>query len=82
MIALMSFVTPADECGYLPKEKWQMHYDIVAEASTDEYQERLLSGWRHFGRAIFRPRCPACNKCQSIRVDVGRFQPYELQRLA
>lgn len=80
MIALMSFVTPADVCGYLPQEKWQMHYDIVAEASADEYQERLLSGWRHFGRAIFRPKCPRCTKCQSIRVDVAKFQLDRSQR--
>lgn len=80
MIALMSFTTPPDECGYLPTERWQMHYDIIAEASAVDYQDRLLTGWRHFGRAIFRPRCPACTKCQSIRVDVEHFQPDRSQR--
>ena len=75
MIPLISFLTPPGPCGYLPTESWQLHYEIVAEASSAEYEERLRSGWRRFGRAMFRPRCPQCTACQSLRVDVARFHP-------
>ncbi len=42
----------------------------------------LLRGWRHFGRALFRPRCRGCSACTPIRVDVARFRPDRSQRRA
>lgn len=75
MIPLITFVTPPGPCGYLPNESWQLHYDIVAEATAADYEQRLQTGWRRFGRAMFRPVCAQCTKCQSLRVDVAAFRP-------
>ena len=69
-------------CGYLPAEVWRLEYRIAAELSAAEYAELLLRGWRHFGRALFRPRCPSCTACTPIRVDVARFRPDRSQRRA
>jgi arginine-tRNA-protein transferase len=41
---------------------------------------RVVQGWRRFGISLFRPRCPACSACQSLRVLVDRFQPTRSQR--
>jgi arginine-tRNA-protein transferase len=45
-----------------------------------EYEERLRQGWRHFGHLLFRPNCPTCTACRSLRVDVARFRPNRSQR--
>jgi arginine-tRNA-protein transferase len=42
--------------------------------------ERMARGWRRFGDTLFRPRCPSCNACRSLRVVVDRFRPDRSQR--
>ena len=44
--------------------------------------DRLREGWRRFGPMIFRPECPSCRMCQSLRVPVTTFRPRESQRRA
>ncbi len=44
--------------------------------------DRLRRGWRRFGPVIFRPECPSCRMCQSLRVPVNTFHPRESQRRA
>lgn len=80
MISLGSYTAPPGPCGYLPDREWQMQYEFVAEATAAEYEARLLAGWRRFGRTWFRPRCPSCSACRSLRVDVAKFRPDRSQR--
>lgn len=80
MIPLISFLTPPSQCGYLPDRIWQLHYDVVRAAKPSDYERRLLMGWRRFGRSFFRPKCPACQECRSLRVDVNQFVPNRSQR--
>lgn len=80
MESLMRFVSPPSTCGYLPDRDWSLEYDVVLAMSPAEYQARLQKGWRHFGPMTFRPRCPTCRQCQSLRVDVARFRPNRSQR--
>lgn len=82
MLPLHTFVTPPQSCSYLQDRESQMRYDIMLTLSQDEYQQRLDSGWRRFGHALFRPVCSNCKSCQSLRVDVNRFQPNQSQRRA
>jgi leucyl-tRNA---protein transferase len=44
--------------------------------------QRLQQGWRRFGWAMFRPECPSCRMCQSLRVPVAAFRPNASQRRA
>lgn len=44
--------------------------------------DRLRGGWRRFGPVVFRPECPACRMCQSLRVPTAAFEPTESQRRA
>ena len=76
------FLDDPSPCGYLPDQNWRLEYRIAADLTDDEYAGLLLRGWRHFGRALFRPRCLACSACTPIRVDVARFQPDRSQRRA
>jgi len=80
MISLFHYETPPGPCGYLPNRTWQYENEVVAALSPADLDERLWQGWRRFGHLLFRPRCPACSACQSLRVDVACFRPNRSQR--
>lgn len=80
MESLFVFTTPPGPCGYLPDRDWSLTYEIVGALSAAEYQARLKAGWRRFGFSLFRPTCPACTACQSLRVPVAAFKPDRSQR--
>lgn len=82
MHSLATFNTPLFPCNYLPDETASLNYDIVARVTAEEYQKLLLQGWRRFGHSLFRPNCPACRKCLSIRIPVMEFRPNRSQRRA
>src|SRR5262245_28973809 len=82
METLYQFVSPPSSCGYLPDRLWSLEYEMVAELTSVEYQQRLEAGWRRFGAMLFHPRCPSCVACQSLRVLVNRFQPDRSQQRA
>jgi leucyl-tRNA---protein transferase len=82
MTSLFTFLTPAGPCGYLPDREWQLRYDVAGELTPVEYQGRMQGGWRRFGFALFRPECPACTACRSLRVDVAAFRPDRSQKRA
>ena len=73
MITLFTFQSPPSQCGYLPDREWSLRYDVVGEILPKEYGERLRQGWRRFGYQLFRPECPSCQACQSLRVPVAQF---------
>ncbi len=74
------FLAPLESCGYLPDQMARMQYEHVSELTADEYAGRMMAGWRRFGHTLFRPRCPSCHACRSLRVDVNRFHPNRSQR--
>ncbi len=69
-------------CSYLPDRDSRLEYQGALAITAEEYAGRMLRGWRHFGRTLFRPRCRGCDACRSIRVDVARFRPDRSQRRA
>ena len=82
MESVFRYVAPPGSCGYLPGETWRLEYELVSELSAAEYKERMLQGWRRFGVSLFRPRCPVCTACQSLRILVDQFRPNRSQRRA
>ena len=82
MVSLLVYTAPPSPCGYLPDRTWQLTYELVAELSASEYQEHLVAGWRRFGYSLFRPACPQCRACLSLRVPVAAFRPDRSQRRA
>lgn len=75
----LEFVSPPATCGYLPDRLWQFENALIESMTPAEYQRRMEQGWRRFGRVMFRPRCPACHECRSLRIDVKRFRPNRSQ---
>jgi len=82
MVSLFTFTTEPGPCGYLPDRDWSLRYEVVGELTPAEYAGRLKAGWRRFGYSLFRPVCPACRMCQSLRVPVTMFRPDRSQRRA
>jgi leucyl-tRNA---protein transferase len=80
MESLFRYTAPPSTCGYLPDQHWSLEYEMVVAISAAEYTERLEQGWRRFGGMLFRPQCPVCRACQTLRVEVPRFHPNRSQR--
>lgn len=82
MESLFTYVAPPSRCGYLPDRLWSLQYEFVSAMTAAEYLGRMVAGWRHFGRMLFRPRCAGCSACRSLRILVDRFHPDRSQRRA
>ena len=72
--------TPANRCSYLSDREAVLDYRIVIHLRDDEYARLLERGWRRHGLYIFRPKCPACSECRSLRVRVSDFRASKSQR--
>lgn len=70
---------PPSPCDYLAHETSQYVLAFAPPAPSD-YSELLMDGWRRMGRVVFRPDCPSCRKCLSLRVRVEDFHPSRTQR--
>ncbi len=82
MLSLATFTTPPHTCSYLPEQIASLRYDIVGQLSAEEYQILLMEGWRRFGHSLFKPACPSCDRCISLRLPVDDFRPDRSQRRA
>jgi leucyl-tRNA---protein transferase len=82
MASPVTFITRPSPCEYLPDRVWQLRHEVIPDLRPDVYMERLRAGWRRFGPVVFRPECPSCRMCQSLRVPVASFRPNQSQRRA
>jgi arginine-tRNA-protein transferase len=73
-------VEPPRACSYLPEETASLEYRIVGPLTAARYAGLLRRGWRRHGRVVFRPRCPRCRLCRSLRVPVNEFRSSKSQR--
>lgn len=76
----LRFVTPAHSCSYIPSQTASLEYRIQLSMDADDYKELLQRGWRRHGAHFFRPACPRCTRCRSLRIDVDGFRPTKSQR--
>lgn len=77
---LLRFVSPPRACSYLPQETASLEYRVHALMSPAQYGELLRRGWRRHGAHFFRPQCPHCRQCRSLRVLADEFTPSRSQR--
>ena len=82
MESLFRYVACPTPCGYLPDRLWSLEYEYVRAMTPAEYLQRMLEGWRRFGTMLFRPACPTCTACRSLRVYADDFRPDRSQRRA
>ena len=74
-------ITQIFGCSYLPDEREQL---LVYADSTEQlalrYGQLIQVGFRRSGEQIYRPHCPDCNACQSVRIPVDAFTPSRSQK--
>ncbi|MDO6681079.1 arginyltransferase [Oceanobacter sp. 5_MG-2023] len=63
-------------CGYLPQQESVSLY-VDPNTPMDDFllSQLNLNGFRRSGRSLYRPDCPTCNACTSLRIPVDRFTP-------
>ncbi|WP_372762842.1 arginyltransferase [Pseudoalteromonas sp.] len=61
-------------CSYLPNRQEQLLVILEPSCySTDKFEALLALGFRRSGNQIYRPHCPACSACNSVRVLAQQF---------
>ena len=61
-------------CPYLEGRVARMPLRLPVSSITPAVTDELLElGFRRSGEFVYRPECPACQACQSTRIEVGRF---------
>src|SRR5712691_7606981 len=82
LTTLARFTTPPSRCGYLPTERASVAYRVLVDVTAAQHDALLARGWRRFGCEWFRPVCPACTACRSLRLPLDLFTPSRSQRRA
>ncbi|WDE09473.1 arginyltransferase [Thalassomonas haliotis] len=74
-------ITKTFPCNYLPEEQERLLIAVDDRfQNNDSYTWLMTQGFRRSGNQIYRPHCPSCNACQSIRVLVDSFSPSRSQK--
>lgn len=69
-----------DKCSYLSNKSQTTHYKVITGCEADYCQELIERGYRRFGKMFFRPICPTCDECKSIKIDIANFKFSSSQR--
>ena len=69
-----------NKCSYLNNLEQTTHYKIIENIDAKECQAFIERGYRRFGKMYFRPICPTCHECKSIKIDVAHFTFSKSQR--
>jgi arginine-tRNA-protein transferase len=81
MSSIQVGLSPPHDCPYL---KGQTEQTLVLVCDSENkrqlYPELLGNGFRRSGEAIYRPHCPNCQACHSLRVDANKFVASRSQR--
>lgn len=68
-------------CAYLPDQMARLPYRRPAgKLRPTDLDQRLAEGDRRNGIFLYRTECPACQACQSLRLEVASFRPDATQR--
>ncbi len=62
-----------EKCSYLEDRLQSTHYKVIDECSLEYCHLLIRQGWRRFGAMFFRPVCPHCDACESVKIDVKNY---------
>lgn len=72
---LAVFATQEHACPYLPGRIARTAFvDPRAPLDTALYANLIQRGFRRSGHHLYRPSCPSCTACRSLRIPVARFR--------
>ncbi|MBT1449371.1 arginyltransferase [Glaciecola sp. XM2] len=74
-------ITQRFTCNYLPEYEEQLLVSMAPANELNElYSQLMHSGFRRSGEQLYRPHCPDCRRCNSVRVLTGEFSPSKSQK--
>lgn len=74
-------ITATFPCSYLKSEEEQLIMLIEPEIHAEKNYPSLMSiGFRRSGDQVYRPHCPHCDACQSLRIKCNDFQISKSQK--
>lgn len=69
------YASSPEPCGYLPEKKSISAFaNPYMDMDLETYDELIQFGFRRSGGYLYRPHCPNCNECVSLRVLVNQFK--------
>ncbi|MBP7865064.1 MAG: arginyltransferase [Acidobacteria bacterium] len=75
MREILAHVTESQpSCPYGTGRECVIETCLMTGVPPGEYEILLERGWRRFGASYFRPVCPECTACVSLRVSADRFR--------
>lgn len=78
---LRFYVTGASPCPYLPGQIERKGFTHLSQDNPDALHDQLSrAGFRRSQGVAYRPACPTCNACRSVRVDVANFKASKNQK--
>ncbi|RFA28375.1 arginyltransferase [Alkalilimnicola ehrlichii] len=71
---LSVYATGQHSCAYLPERTARtLFLDPRESINAATYDALMKQGFRRSGEYVYRPNCPACQACQSLRIPVDAF---------
>lgn len=81
MVSLDLFLTPEDQCNYLPGRKSRsLFVDPGAALNPHLYAKLMEAGFRRSGSYVYTTRCESCSGCIPMRLPVNLFKPNRSQK--
>ncbi len=76
--------TELQPCPYLDGREERRLFTVLHGGDVEHRHEILVeAGFRRSQNVLYRPVCPRCAACRSVRIDVAAFQPSRgLRRIA
>jgi arginine-tRNA-protein transferase len=74
------YLTTEHDCAYLANRRAR---NLVTDPETNSpalYAALAPVGFRRSGDYLYRPHCPACSACRSLRIPVDEFQANRAMR--
>ncbi len=72
--------TKPGTCPYRPGQIERKLITPICNGLEDDFDDLSLIGFRRSHDFAYRPVCPTCNGCVSVRIPVGQFEPRKSQR--
>ncbi|WP_372881844.1 arginyltransferase [Psychromonas sp.] len=80
-VSLNMGITKAFPCAYLENQEEQLLMLLDPQDNAQHYYPTLLAnGFRRSGEQVYRPNCPHCQACQSLRINTANFNNSRSQK--
>lgn len=74
-------ITDLHPCNYLPEQQERLVFTLPEQPLSAELYAHLMQyNFRRSSTQLYRPYCPDCQACQSVRLATAEFLPSKSQQ--